>query len=248
MHNMQVPTIPKMFDGGRHTDMGLCAGWDPNIPEFPTLLHEMVIAQDASGLEQLLQNSVDIYNRWTGTYRTQAHTGGPTSTIGLKAASTALLAGYYEVRKGPDCVSPYGGSYCENHPGNAWPGGCFGEENWGSRVASTLKALPRSRALRPNAPRRAFNISNRSAYAALRSSTSNGDAVIILLNFASSSTTITIGSELTQFGVARPQTPVDLIDGGDGPRIEAGRAWAVTLPSRSWAVYSVSLNGSTANI
>ena len=242
MHNLQVPTIAKMFDGGRHTDMGLCAGF-PVVKAFPSLLHDMVQSQDASGFEELLRMTSDVYNGWGGSYRTQAHSGGPASLVALKAASTALLSGYYVVRKGDECSSPYTSAYCANPEGNAWPGGCFGDWAGTTATAATLKALPKSRALRPGAPRQVFNLSgsSRGQYAALKTSISNGDAAIVLLNFANSTANVTIGSELSEYGVVRPQTPTDLINGGNGPRIQSGQSWTVTLPARGWAVYDVSL-------
>ena len=45
---------------------------------------------------------------------------------------------------------------------------------------------------------------------------------------------------LARSGLITPQTPTDLINGGDGPRIlAAGSPWTVALPARGWAVYSV---------
>ena len=48
MYNFQFPTVAKMLDGGRNTNV-----YD-GTPGFPGLLHDMVAAEDASGLETLL--------------------------------------------------------------------------------------------------------------------------------------------------------------------------------------------------
>jgi hypothetical protein len=255
MYNLQVPTIAKMIDGGRNTDMG--GHGAPSVAGFPSKLARMVSAANASGLEALLQATVDPYVRWCGTPRTQPHADGPADVAGLKAAATALLAGYYVVRMGsgrPGCVdhpSPYGPGYGASPPGNEWPGGCPGEWAGASpRLAATLKALPTSAALRPGAPRWPFTLSGTpAAYAALRTTTTgNGDAAIVMLNFAATATTLTLSDgELSAFGVARPQTPTDLVDGGAAPPMAAGRPFAVTVPARGWKVFGVRLDRGLAN-
>ena len=53
MYNLQVPTIAKMIDGGRNTDMG--GHGAPVVAGFPSKLARMVSAANASGLEALLQ-------------------------------------------------------------------------------------------------------------------------------------------------------------------------------------------------
>ena len=240
MYNLaQSPTISKMIDGGRNTDL-------PGVPGsgFPGKLHQMVVHEDATGLEGLLRSTVDIWDGWSGTVRTGPHSAGPAEIAGLKAAATALLAGYYVVRMGPDCESPYGPGYGPSPPGDEWPGGCFGDWNGTAPVASTLKALPKKRALWPGSPRKALAIESgqgsRGAYAALRTSADGG--AVVLLNLGSVPVTIRIShDELAGNGIATPQTTTDIIGGGNGPQIGAG-TWAVAIPPRGWAAYGVALD------
>lgn len=62
MYNLQVPTIAKMLDGGRNTDMG-SHGYSV-VKGFPSQLADMIASEDASGLEPLLRGTVDIYTGW----------------------------------------------------------------------------------------------------------------------------------------------------------------------------------------
>jgi len=163
----------------------------------------------------------------------------------LKAAATRLFAGYYVVRMGPDCSSPYDSGYGPSPPGNEWPGGCFGDWAGAAAVAPTLRAAATTRALRPGALRLAFTSSTRRAYAALRTDTDDParDAVIVVLNFGASATTVTLGGgQIDEFAIARSQTPVDLVTGSSGPRIRGmGQPWMVTVPAKGWAVYTVKM-------
>ena len=241
MYNLQKPTILRMLDGGRNTDKG--GHGAAVVKGFPSKLRDMITAQDASGFDQLLKETIDIFISFSGSVRTQPHAAGPASIAGLQAAATAIFGGYYYVRMGDGtCTSPYGNGYGVSPQGNEWPGGCFGDWVGASAVAQTLIALRSSHALRPGTPRTAFTLSGTTAaYAALRTSTSgNADAAIGMLNFASTSTTVTISSsQLAQVGVTRPQTPLDVINGGVGPSIGATQAWTVTLPAYGWAIYAV---------
>ena len=94
---------------------------------------------------------------------------GNASVAGLKAAATAVLAGYYVVRMGPNCTSPYP-SYPKPGPGDEWPGGCYGKWAGADAVAPTLKALPSQAALRPGTGRRPLKVlrGGKGVYAALR--------------------------------------------------------------------------------
>ena len=242
VYNFQRPTVAKMLDGGRNTDMPniTSRGRAPGVPGFPSLLHNAVVEEDASGLEGLLVSTVDRWSRWCGTGRTEPHSGGPADVAGLKAAVTALLAGYYVVRAGPSCNSPWGPGYGPIIPGDEWPGGCFGDWVGASRVATTLKALPTSRALRPGAPRHAIQILNASgcgscAYAALR--TSSNDAVVVVFNFASAPVEVAL-EPLGLHGVVGGNS-TDLIRGGEGPRVDPQQPWRLALPPRGWTAYSV---------
>ena len=244
MYNLQVPTIAKMFDGGRNTDMG--GHGNSVVKGFPSLLADMVASQDASGFETLLQTTVDVYTGWCGTVRTEPHSSGPAAVAGIKAAATALFAGYYVVRMGDGqdgCSSPYDSGYGPSPPGNEWPGGCFGDWAGAAAVAPTLRALSSSRALRPGASRRAFSPGTSQVYAALRIDGPSGDAVIIILNFGSSATSVALsGRQIDEFGIGRSQETIDLIRGGSGPRIGgAGQSWSAMLPARGWAVFAVQL-------
>ena len=60
MYNAQRPTIAKMFDGGRNTDMGPAEeeSGTTYYKGFPGQLHDMVVNNDASGLETLLSTLV----------------------------------------------------------------------------------------------------------------------------------------------------------------------------------------------
>uniref|UniRef100_A0A7S3TL01 Glycosyl hydrolase family 13 catalytic domain-containing protein n=2 Tax=Emiliania huxleyi TaxID=2903 RepID=A0A7S3TL01_EMIHU len=243
IYNLQVPPIAKQFDGGRNTDMG--GHGNPVVEGFPSLVHDMVVAQDARGLEPLLQRTVDVYTRWGIVPRTQPHSGGGRSLKGIKAAATALLGGYYYIRFGPDCSSPYETGYGASPAGNEWPGGCFGDWSAAPALASTLIAMRSSPALRPGTPRTKLALSGEAAtraYAALRMS--EGTGALVLLNFANSqSVQVTLSAAaLAASSIRTPQTPVDLIDGGDGPPMNGG-SWRVTLPTRGWKVYGVVLGG-----
>ena len=267
------------------------------FPGFPGQLHDMIVAADASGLEALLERSVDIASGWCGTVRTEPDSrvdvsGGHhdnlninNASVGaLKAATTALLAGYYVVRFGPDCDSPYDFTPHSPGPGDEWPGGCFGDWVVAPLVASTLLALPEVPALHPGTPRQALPVtsnvtsffrspSSSSAYAALRfprsgnvgsnnndnSSGSDNSSVkvpskhdggekgmktsdqaaVVVLNMAREAASITI--DLSGSSVTAPQSPTDLIDGGQGPVIHQGAlsSWSVELPAYGWAAFGV---------
>jgi hypothetical protein len=188
------PTLGKMLDGGRDTDLP-----DGTWLGFPGQFRALVVSGDATSLEAVLETTVDRYVGWYGTPRTEAwydksETGAAAleKTV-LQAAATALLAGYYVTRMGTQCQSPHR-SYGPEPPGDQWPGGCFG--NWldtfevdadGHRTSSidvraqlyaTLKALPNISALHPGTTRTVVPLTStgttsaqaNGAYAALRTS------------------------------------------------------------------------------
>jgi hypothetical protein len=274
MYNFQRATVTKMLDAGRNTDM-----YD-GTPGFPGKLHDMVVNGDASGLESLLSLTVDTASGWCGTVRTQPDSrlsggddddddsGDDDVSVGsLKAAATALLAGYYVVRFGPDCDSPYDFTPPSSGPGDEWPGGCFGAWGAANAVAPTLRALRAAPALHPGTPREALPVTSNAtsssttlgmsqplgvdngeptggggAYAALRlprvGAGSEEAAAVVILNMAGEAATISV--DLSGKGLATPQVPTDLINGGQGPAIpEAGFAWSVELPAYGWAAFGV---------
>ena len=268
MYNFQRPTINKMLDGGRNTDM-----YDGTLG-FPGQLHDAVVARDASSLEALLRGTVDVWTGWCGTPRTEPDSrttadgvaAADGAAVGeLKAAVTALLAGYYVVRFGVDCDSPYAKTPPSPGPGDEWPGGCYGDWAGAAGVAATLAALPSVPALRPGTPRLALptgvanastNAAEASAYAALRlprpasdatdpaaaaaAAAAGEDAAVVVLNFSDEPLEVVI--DLAASGVAAPQTSADIIEGGKGPPIPAGPAkWSVPLKARGWAAYRVAL-------
>lgn len=252
-YNLRWPTVTKMLDGGRNTDMPSGLG---GARGFPSMLHEMVVAQNASGLEPLLRSTVDVFTSWGGVSRTEPHSGGPAAVAGLKAAATALLANYYVVRMGPDCTTaspsvPWapdmGPGYGPNPPGDEWPGGCFGDWIGAKLVAPTLRALNRSRALRPGTPRQAVEIAHSSgceacAYAALRSHAASADAALVAFNFAPTSVEVTL-APLARVGVVG-NSSTDLIRGGRGPALDPQRPWTLKMEPRGWVAYAVRITDS----
>jgi len=250
VYNLQRPTIAKMLDGGRNTDMPniTSTGRHPALSSrtkgFPSHVHDMVLAQNTSALEQLLRTTVDVWNAWTGSARTEPHSSGPPAVAGLKAAVTALLAGYYVVRAGPECSSPHGSGYGRIIPGDEWPGGCFGEWAGAKLVAPTLKALTSTPALTPRAARAVVSVLDvagagaagvTSVYAALRSR--GNSRAVVLFNFATAAVNATL-EPLGRFGVMAHQT-TDLIGGGRGPAVDPSEPWVVALKPRGWAAYGV---------
>jgi len=259
IYNLQRPTVAKMMDGGRNTDMdeyGAAGAADFKITTyrgFPSQLHDMVAASDASGLEALLSRTVDVWSGWTGTARTQPHRSGLPEVAALKAAVTALLAGYYYQRYGPDCHVPsdsfYGPDYGTSPPGNEWPGGCFGSTAAASLVAVTLKALSGSSALTPAASRRRINLLSTSgcrgcAYAALRERGGASVAAVVLFNFAATEVTLTL-EPLAPYGIVGLESS-DLLHGGSGPPLDPQQPWVLTLQPLGWAAYGVAWDGTTA--
>eukprot|EP00966_Prymnesium_polylepis_P332558 7388046-Prymnesium_polylepis.1 len=246
MYNLQRPTVAKMLDGGRNTDMPNITdtGRHPGLKGFPGQLHDMVVGENASQLEHLLRSTVDVWNGWCGTVRTEPHSSGPADVVGLKAAATALLAGYYVVRFGPNCSSPWGSGYGPIVPGDEWPGGCFGDWVGAALVAPTLKALPKILALTPGSPRRALTVTHASGcnhtscvYAALRTHSNSSQAAVVAFNFASVNVDATL-EPLGLLGVVGVQS-TDLINGGKGPEFNPQFPWAIRLPARGWVAYGV---------
>lgn len=255
MYNLQRPAVAKMLDGGRNTDYPS----GENTVGFPGAVHSMVMSGDASGLEAILATSVDVWARWCGTARTQPDSALPSglNSYGMlvgaqKAAVTALLAGYYVVRFGPDCKTPYNFTPPSTSPGNEWPGGCFGEWAATQAVAATLKALPMVPALHPGTPRYQLSVHTTTStgqltpggYAALRCSfSSSGDlsAAVVVLNFAVEESTVAI--EINGTGIILAQEPTDLINKQRAAPAVEGTTWKVRLPAHGWAAYSVRLKG-----
>ena len=138
-------------------------------------------------------------------------------------------------------------NYDSKTPGDAWPGGCFGEWNGSAAVAQTLRGIPSSPALSPGSAREPLRLGLRSgigAYAALlRSSGARGAVVVV--NVAAHPTTVEL--ELAGTAVARPQTPTNIIATGVGPDVRAVGAWRVPLPAHGWAAFDVALDNSTVD-
>jgi hypothetical protein len=242
-YNLLRPPANKMLDGGRNTDMSAGAG---GVPGFPGKLHAMVMSGDTSGLEHLLETTVDVLAGWSGggAVRTEPDSRGNATIAGQKAAVTALLGTYYVVRMGaPNCTSPYP-SFGPSPSGDEWPDGCFGK--WAGAtpaVAATLKAAHAH--LRPGTARRVLNVSvlrgalrgaekgegrvgvTAPVYAALREAVGGGsddgsDARAAVLVFNFSPFPVTVSIDVAGSGVAVPQESEDLIRGGAGPDIVAG--------------------------
>lgn len=213
--------------------------------------------------------TVDRWVGWCGTPRTQPDSRvvaavdddtDTTVTVGaLKAATTALLAGYYVMRFGPECRSPYPFTPPSANPGDVWPGGCFGKWAAAEAVASTLKALPKVPALFPGTPRLVLHTQSNvtssstsspaeiSTFAALRrprvrpglGAASNALGAVVVLNFANEPAKIAV--TLIGSGVVTPQQETqDLIAGGSGPRIpQAPLPMVFELPARGWSAVGV---------
>ena len=177
------PTVGKMLDGGRNTDIA-----DGTWLGLPGRLRGLIEHGDARGLEAVLESTVDLYVGWYGAPRSEAwYDSGERGAAALQkavlqAAATALLGGYYVTRMGTECESPHR-SYGPSRPGDQWPGGCFG--NWldsygvdtgavagvdGTDVRdelyATLKALPNISALHPGTPRTVIPVTATAATAA----------------------------------------------------------------------------------
>jgi hypothetical protein len=177
MYNFQRPTTAKMLDGGRNTDM------PDGTLGFPGTLHEIVTSGDASGLESLLVRTVDRWVGWCGTPRTQPDVRGSHTIAGQKAAITAMLGGYYLMRAGLNY--PCHKYYDSKTPGDAWPGGCFGEWNGSAAVAPTLRGISASPALSPGTARHSLPLgpgSGAGAYAALRTSGDRRHGAVVVIN------------------------------------------------------------------
>ena len=244
-YNLLRPPHNKVLDGGRNTDMA-----DGTLG-FPGKVHAAVISGDASGLEALLQSTVDVLSGWSGggAVRTEPDSRGPAAVAGLKAAVTALLGGgYYVVRFGPDCASPYPSWHPK--PGDQWPSGCFGKWAGADAVAQTLRAAHAHPALRPGTPRRQLEVSSGGlgAYAALRWAAADDSgvpaaaAVVAVFNFAATRTVV--GIQLSKDdGVAAPQQTQDLLSGGSGPAVPAGSGpWMVPVEANGWRVIGVGMD------
>jgi hypothetical protein len=266
LYNLGRPPLNKVLDGGRNTDMPDPGNGGDSYPGFPGLLHAMVVAEDASGLEALLTKTVDVLGGWSagGGVRTVPDSRGNATIASQKAAVTALLAGYYVVRMGPDCKSPYS-SYPKPGPGDEWPGGCYGKWIGATDVvAATLKAARTTTALRPGTPRHVLNTTAKGYYAALRtesaasrctrqpgsaaddkSAAAAGDAaaVVAVFNFQGLAADVSIDLAGSAGGemIAAPQTTTDLIAGGDGPPVPASGLWRISVPAHGWRVLTVRL-------
>lgn len=159
-YNLGQPSVNKMLDGGRCTDMPNQGNGGDNFPGFPGKLHEMITAGNVSGLEALLTQTVDVLASWSGgAVRIEPYVYGDKALDGLHAATIAVVAGaYYVVRMGPNCQSPYP-SYAPPAPGDEWPGGCYGKWTGANAVAQTLAVIhTKTPALHPGTPRRALRV------------------------------------------------------------------------------------------
>ena len=228
-YNLLRPTLNKMLDGGRNTDM------PSGVRGFPGRLHALVLSGNASGVERLLAETVDVLGRWSGgAVRTEPDdSSGEAEVAALKAAVTALTAGYYVVRMGPYCSSPHR-SYGPSPPGDEWPDGCFGKWAGADGVAPTLKAIRGEPALRPGTARRQLGTADPRVYAALR-----GGDVVVVFNFSPRAAVAEVA--VAGSGMRAPQQPRDLIGGGAGPPVPAAGAWRVPLAPWGWRVLGVSV-------
>jgi hypothetical protein len=195
-YNLLRPSYNKMLDGGRNTDMpgGGGGGGVKGVKGFPSKLHDLILASNASLLEPLLVETVDVLSGWSGgAVRTEPDTRGNVSIASLKAAVTILCGGgYYVVRMGdPNCTSPLP-SYGPYSSGDEWPGGCPGKWIGADMIKSTLKAAHLHSDLRPGTTRKKLivydedniggsieNGESETVYAALR-----GESVVALFNFS----------------------------------------------------------------
>ena len=140
-----------------------------------------------------------VDHRWSGFIET---------TLPLWHVRAALLGGYYVMRAG--ATYPCHPHYDSKTPGDAWPGGCFGDWNGTAAVAQTLKSIRTSPAISPGAPRQALQLdasSGPGGYAALR--TRGSHAAVVVLNVASHPANISI--ELTGTAVARCEGGIDFL-------------------------------------
>ena len=242
-YNLLRPSYNKMLDAGRNTDM------PGGTKGFPSRLHDMIVAGDAGGLEELLTQTVDVLGGWSGgAVRTEPDNRGTAAVAGLKAAVTALVGCYYVVRMGtPNCTSPLP-SYGPYPSGDEWPGGCPGKWVGADVVAPTLRAIRRhanrSHSLRPGARRRtipvgekfgATNSSKTPLYAALR-----GDSVVVVFNFSPHDAIAVVNT--TAAAIAAGSPTEDLIDNQPGPPIPSDGQWSVLVPAHGWRVLSVRTN------
>ncbi len=244
-YNLLRPSYNKMLDAGRNTDM------PDGVAGFPSRLHDMVAAGDATGLETLLRETVDVLAGWSGgAVRTEPDLRGTLAVVGQKAAVTALVGMYYVVRMGdPNCRSPLPG-YGPYPSGDEWPGGCFGKWRGTDAMVTTLRAIHAHPGLRPGSPRQllanwtATGGVAKGVFVALRGGgddDDSGEAVVLLFNFATSPTTVAI-QQTPMTPVLAGQTSRDLIAGGRGPQIPAsGEDWTVGLPAHGWRALAVKI-------
>ena len=234
-YNLLRPSYNKMLVGGRNTDMA-----DGTVG-FPSRLHDMIMSQDASGLEDLLKGTLDVMSGWSGgAVRTEPDERGNATIAGQKAAITALAGAYYVVRMGaPNCSSPLPTWHYKS--GDEWPAGCFGKWRGTDAVASTLKAMRSHPALRPGTHRTRLNVTSggRGSYAALREAEVGEAAVVIIFNFASVPTVVKM--DLAASGILLGQRTRDLIGGFPGPAVPSAGEWEVHVGAHGWRALAVQL-------
>ena len=92
-YNLLRPTYNKMLDGGRNTDM---AG---GFKGFPGRLHALVMDQDASGLEALLRETVDVLAGWSGGggVRTEPDSSGNATIAGMSTVVSRVVPSLFIV-------------------------------------------------------------------------------------------------------------------------------------------------------
>ena len=232
-YNLLRPSYNKMLDGGRNTDMA------DGVPGFPSKLHDIVVGGDASKLERLLKETLDVMSGWSGgSVRIEADDRGNATIASQKAAVTILVGAYYVVRMGdPNCTSPLP-SYPPYSHGDEWPGGCFGRWTGATdSVRRTLQAAHAHESLRPGTKRTVlvqFTENNdRGVYAMLR-----GDDAVVVFNFSPRRVVARIDPAIS--GVDTSQRTDDWISGDPGPSVPESGAWSIEVEAHGWRVLGLS--------
>lgn len=126
--------------------------------------------------------------------------------------------------------------------GSGWPDGYFTMDDWpGGSDQAKFKAITDAAinhpAMQPSASHVHQTTNDDTKYYAFTKTSYDGsDHALVVLNFQSSSATITV--DLANAGLVSNQTPTDLLNGGNGPQFN-GTNFTMTLPAYGYGFYGV---------
>jgi hypothetical protein len=205
--------------------------FDKTINDYTRLVNGAI---DANGLEQALRNSDYARSVGATTYawsisgdedvNLESHTYPtyPSDDV-MRVQEAALLAGAGIL---------YGSAMYDQYI--RWSPTL--RTNW-ERVLRTVNA---NKALLPSASRTRVPVgADLQAYAMRRTSEDGKQTALLVYNFNSTATTVTV--DLSGTGIALKQTPKDLYDGGTAPKI-TGSSYSVKLPAYGFTMLEVKSN------